>query len=510
MSFTSTLRQLSGSTPGPGPSRVRNQRGSGASRRVQSRRLSLESLERREVFSTDLLFALAIGNDTGSSSAMDVASDSAGNSYMAGNFSGTVDFDPASTRTGDTDILTSRGVADAYVAKYAPDKSLIWAIRMGGDSPNAASAGSGSDDVASSLSVDSSGNVYVSGNFKGSSDFGLQTLTTAGDIDAFVVKLNSSGTVQWANRWGGIDNNRSLSVGVDGSGNVLALSTKFSGAGAKGTDILKFNPSGGVVWSKYVDGVSISNGDLAVDSAGNVVVVGTFGGHVDFDPGPRTNWQWGGQGSYASYVLNLNSQGNFRWVSVFPSPVSSFSWATKVALDSTGNIVVGGIYRGQVDFNPGSGITRLASGGFESGGAYVTKLNSKGGLIWARSLDRDGTSGVNVSGLAIGAGNSIFVTGVFDGTADFNPGTSNVSRTTAGDSDGYLLNLTSAGNFGWVETFGGTQRDAITGVSVDPSGTIHLAGFFSGTVDFNPGSDVENLTSPGTFRTSFLVRLRRR
>ena len=189
MSFTSTLRQLFGSTSGPGPGRVRNQRGSGASRRVQSRKMSLESLERREVFSTDLLSALAIGNDTGSSLARDVASDSAGNSYMAGSFSGTVDFDPASNRTGDTDILTSRGVSDAYVAKYAPDKSLIWAIRMGGDLTT--SAGFGPDDNASSLSVDSSGNVYVVGNFKGSSDFGSKTLTTAGDIDAFVVKLNS-------------------------------------------------------------------------------------------------------------------------------------------------------------------------------------------------------------------------------------------------------------------------------------------------------------------------------
>jgi len=280
--------------------------------------------------------------------------------------------------------------------------------------------------------------------------------------------------------------------------------------GGTGTDILKFNPSGGVVWSKYVDASYVSNGDLAVDPAGNVVVVGAFQGHVDFDPGPRTNWQRVGEGLVASYVLNLNSQGNFRWVSVFPSPWNSFSWATDVALDSTGNIVVGGTYRGQVDFNPGRGITRLSSGGLESGGAYVTKLNSKGGLVWARSLDRNNGSSIFVGGLAIGTGNSIFVAGSFDGTTDFDPGTSNVSRTTAGLSDGYLLNLTSAGNFAWVETFGGTQGDSVQGLSVDPSGTIHLAGFFSGTSDFNPGLETENLTSPGTFRTSFLVRLRRR
>jgi len=498
MSFTSTLRQLFGSTPGPG--RVRNHRGSGASRRVQSRKMTLESLERREVFSTDLLSAFAIGNNTGNSSAMDVASDIAGNSYMAGSFSGTVDFDPASDHPGNTDILTSRGVTDAYVAKYAPDKSLIWAIRMGGDSTT--SAGFGPDDRATSLSVDSNENVYVTGQYKGSSDFGSQTLTTAGDLDAFVVKLNSSGAVQWANRWGGTVNNRGNSVDVDRNGNVLVLSVNL---GAAGTDILKFNSSGVNVWSKYVDNAGLNTGDLAVDPAGNVVVVGAFQGHVDFDPGPRTNRQWDGEGLIASYVLSLNSEGNFRWVSVFPSPVSSFSWATDVALDSSGNIVVGGIYKGQVDFNPGRGITRLSSGG-----AYVTKLNSKGGLVWARSLDDSSGSTTGVSGLAIGADNSIFVAGGFNGTTDFDPGTSNVSRTTAGLSDGYLLNLTSAGNFGWVETFGGSQDDYVAGVSVDAGGTIHLAGVFSGTVDFNPGLDEENLTSPSTFRTSFLLRLRRR
>ena len=250
---------------------------------------------------------------------------------------------------------------------------------MGGDSQT--SAGHGSNDSATSLSVDSSGNVYVTGQYMGSSDFGSQNLTTAGDLDAFVVKLNLSGAVQWASRWGGTvnsgtANNRGTSVVVDGNGNVLVLGQNL---GATGIDILKFNSAGVVAWSKYVDASTFESCDLAVDPAGNVVV--------------------------------------------------------------------GGVYRGQVDFNPGRGITRLSSGGVESGRAYVTKLNSKGGLIWARSPDRDNGRSIGVLGLAIGAGNSIYVGGYFNGTTDFDPGASSVSRTTAGRADGYLLNLTSAGNF---------------------------------------------------------------
>jgi len=97
---------------------------------------------------------------------------------------------------------------------------------------------------------------------------------------------------------------------------------------------------------------------------------------VDFDPGSKTNWQSSGVSGPASYVLNLNSQGNFRRVSVFQSSAASSSVATDVALDSGGNTVVEGYYGGPVDFNPGSGITRLSSGG-----AYVTKLNQNGGLV---------------------------------------------------------------------------------------------------------------------------------
>ena len=134
-------------------------------RRRQTRRMTIESLERREVFSTDLLSAFAIGNDTGNTIARSVDVDSAGNSYMAGVFRGTVDFDPTSVvHPGDTDILTARGGADGYIAKYGPDNSLLWARRMGGDSPTI----NGAIDEVKEVKVDNNGNAYVVGNFVGS------------------------------------------------------------------------------------------------------------------------------------------------------------------------------------------------------------------------------------------------------------------------------------------------------------------------------------------------------
>lgn len=479
--------------------------------RSAKRRLVMESLERRELYSTDLISAFAIGNDVGKSRAMNVAADTAGNSYMTGSFSGRVDFDPSATHAGDTDILTARGAQDAYVAKYAPDNSLIWARRMGGDSATA-SVALGQLDTGANIQVDGSGNVYVVGNFAGSSDFGSKTLTTAGDQDGFVVKLDSNGAVQWANRWGLAGDNNGTGIGVDGMGNVYTRGTRLGDStNIGGMDIQKFSPTGSAVWSKFIATRMNSSGRIAVDSVGNIFAAGTFNtqnGLVDFDPSSRTYYASAGANSLATggFVLKLNSQGNFGWVDAFQGQAAGgYSFASSVALDSSSNIIVGGYYRGAVDFNFGNGTAILANNG-----GFIAKLTQTGGFVWARALDTDAESQAGVSGLAVDPLGGIYVTGGFNGTIDLDPGIATVSRTTVGKNDAFVLNLTSAGNFGWVETFGGPEDDVATGIAVDQTGMIYLAGYFTGTVDFDPSAGTYNLSTPGTYSSGFLLRLRRR
>lgn len=474
-------------------------------RRTRPCKLTLESLERREVFSTDLLSAFALGNETGQSAQLDIAVDSAGNSYVSGYFAGTVDFDPSTTHLGDTDILTSRGVKDAYVAKYAPDDSLLWALRMGGDSEIGAESG-GVSDSASSIDVDANQNVYVVGHYLGTADFGANILTTGGDRDNFAMKLNSAGAVQWVNRFGGNANDQGLSVDVDGIGNVYALGYRHDLDSSKwGVDIKKLSPGGSTLWTKSIN-TGTSTADLTVDNAGNVFIAGQFsnsgGRSTDFDPGSKTNYQSTGGTGQAGYVLSLSTQGAFSWVSVFKGQVNSYSAATDINLDNQGNLVVGGYYSGSVDFNPGSGTTLLSGKG-----AFVTKLNKNGGLAWARSLDSLDTTGVH--GLTVDSADGIYVAGYFAGTTEFDPGSGTVSRTSAGGLDGYLLNLTSAGDFGWVETFGGIGQDRVTAVFVDSSNKVYLAGYFMGNVDFNPSIDSFYLNTFGTHFNGFRLRLRR-
>jgi hypothetical protein len=420
-----------------------------------------------------------------------------------------VDFDPAATHGSDTDVLTAHGGHDIYVAKYRPDNSLIWAVRMGSDTdiPN-----SFTSDMGTAITVDGSGNVYAVGRFFGTADFGPIMLTSVGRVDCFVAKLNSNGAVQWANRWGSAYSEFGHGVDVDAAGNVFALGARQYVTPDEtipfeddrhGLDILKFSSTGALVWTDFVATRWLpSSAGMAIDSSGNVAVTGTSKGSVDFDPGPKSNLVYAPSSS--AFVLKLTAVGKFDWVTPFAGQWSGSSYGYSagqdVAIDGSGNVVVGGYYGGAVDFDPGHGTTTLPT----IGGAYIAKLSSRGNLTWVRAFENASTQ--FVYGLVVDAAGSIYACGSFSGTCDFDPSAAIQSRTSAGNSDAYVVKLTANGNYSWVATFGGSDSDIAWAVAVDPAGIVHVVGEFRGTADFDPSPDAFELNSPA-FSDSFLVLL---
>ena len=144
-------------------------------------------------------------------------------------------------------------------------------------------------------------------------------------------------------------------------------------------DVLKFNPSGSATWVESSNTQFATLPDLAVDAAGNVFIAGTFQGLVDFDPNAKTDYVSAGP-SASGFVFKLTTAGKLGWVSPFVgrnvAPAYGFSFANSIALDGSGNVVVGGLYAGTVDFNPGAGVTYLTT----NNGGFVTKLNAGAGL----------------------------------------------------------------------------------------------------------------------------------
>lgn len=455
-----------------------------------------EALEERTVFSANFGSALSIG-DTGQDGIYDIEADAAGNSYVAGEFSGTVDFDLCQTHAGDSDILTARGSRDAFVAKYARDDSLVWVLRMGGDA-----VGSSYTDTGRSIALDTQGNVYVAGEFYATADFGSMTLTVTAGVDGFVAKINASGSFAWVRQVANAIYSRG--VGVDGQGNVYAMLLRDA---QTGFNLTKFTASGATAWTKSLVTNSSYSGDLAVGASGNAYLAGNFTGTVDFDPGPKTKIVSVGTRN-AAFVLKLDTNGQFGWVTPFHGTGSAE--ASAVALDVAGNIIVGGSYSGTVEFNPGSGTTTLDP----AEGAFLAKLNGSGGLVWAKALANTGTeSGHAVFGLDTDSAGSIYATGVFNGSIDLDPGLGVNTKSSAGSSDIFIVKITSAGNYDWSETFGGDRLETAWAVAVDNFGLVHIAGYFydeldDAGIDFDPDPlETYFLSAPGYSRNGFRVRL---
>lgn len=469
-------------------------------------RFGFETLERRDAFSVTLGSALSIGlDDINLTWAGDVQADSAGNSYVTGGFSGTVDFDP-----GDGVVLrTALGYEDPYVAKYTPDGSLVWVTQFG-------DALDGSSERGVDLAVGTDGSVYVTGRFYETIQIGTTTFTSAGGSDAFLAKLDSSGTIQWGKTWGTASTEIGWSVDLDAANNVYVSSTSES------VLIQKFRPTGAPLWSRVVNTNNFGTGSeasLDVDAAGNVVIVGNYRYTVDFDPSAKQKLVYGNAYSSA-FVLKLNEAGKFQWVSTFFNQYSpgvySSATASQVKLDGANNVIVSGYYWGSPDFNPGAGVATLPVASTDGSTAYIAKLNPSGGFVWARALEREAlvayADDASIYGLAVDSQGSVYAVGGFSGTIDFDPSSGTAWRTSTSTSTKqiFALKLTSSGAFDWVETFGGP--DGATGyanaVAVDSTGTIHIVGLFRGAIDFDPDPLATKNLPSGAKASGFLLRLR--
>jgi hypothetical protein len=248
----------------------------------------------------------------------------------------------------------------------------------------------------------------------------------------------------------------------------------------------------GWLWAKAMGGVSDARGfSVAADDSGNVYTTGYFSETVDFDPGSGVFNITSGRP--ACFISKLNSAGDFVWAKAMKGP-SGYCYGLSIALDASGNIYIAGYFSGTVDFNPGAGLFNLSATGTED--IFICKLNSSGNFVWVRRMGGSG-SGRSYS-IAVDASGNIYSTGIFTGTVDFNPGAGIFNLTSAGGADIFISKTDSASNFVWTKQMGGTSYDYGQFIAVDAAANVYTTGWFSGTVDFDPGADAFNLTTAGS------------
>ena len=242
--------------------------------------------------SGNLVFTKTFGgnsDDVGNSLVLDAS----GNIYTTGYFQGSVDFDPGAGTTN----LSSNGGRDIFIQKLDALGNFVFAKSFGY---------TGIDDGIS-IAVDASENIFTTGSFMGTVDFdpgpGVESISTNGQYDIFVQKLDALGNFQWANSFGGSIYDSGKYITTDASGNVYTTgyyqgTVDFDpGAGTSdlisngGWDIFiqKLDPSGNLLWANSIGGTGQDVGNsIALDISENMHITGTFQGTVDFDPGPGT------------------------------------------------------------------------------------------------------------------------------------------------------------------------------------------------------------------------------
>lgn len=315
------------------------------------------------------------------------------------------------------------------------------------------------------------------------------------------------------------------------------------------------SPGGRFAWGGSMGGAEespVTVTDCAVDSVGNVFVVGYYEGTADFNPGEGTFERASFNGGTDAFVIKIDNGGGFVWAKFLVGASSEF--AQSVAVDAAGNLYIGGFFAGSTDFNPGaSSVSQLTADAYDP---FIAKWTNDGAFVWVRQITGAGSGSVH--NLAVTDG-GIAATGYFTGTADFNPGSGQsllaasgngrnpfvfewtadgnfdwagrlavagdgeglgiaaqddgvvlagyvngdatfntskgpVAHTSQGD-DGFVCRFNASGVLDWAEFLGGTGRDGANGVAIDSLGNVCVVGEFEDIVDFDPGAGVTAFTA---------------
>ncbi|MRG91605.1 SBBP repeat-containing protein [Polyangium spumosum] len=410
-------------------------------------------------------FASAYG-DAQVQSGVSVSTDAQGNILLAGAFQGAMNLGG--------NMLTSGGKEDAFVAKLSPTGQVLWAKRFG-DAQNQSATG---------IAADAQGNVYVTGIFIGTVNFGGSNLTsdTIFFQDVFLVKFAPDGTHVWSQKFGDSNIQYSRSLVVDALGNVVISGyfqqqVDFGGGVLTATGnafdvfVAKFNGLGQHQWSRrYGNEADQSAKGLAVDGMGNVYLAGEASGSIDFGNGALT-----AQGNPNAFVAKLDPQGAPIWAKL--SAGSGKASANAVAVSPTGAVAVAGQFQGTFDLG-GKPVTNL-----EVDDAFVSVLTPAGAQTYTRTFG-DGTF-QRADGVAFAPNGDVLLAGAFTGDIDLGGG---AIKSVEG-FDMFLGRFDGTdGCLVWGRSYGGPLVQAPQAMVFDAvTGNAVLTGSFGGTVDFGLG-----------------------
>jgi hypothetical protein len=354
------------------------------------------------------------------------AADSIGNVYVSGFTTGSL-------------AAPLAGAGDIFLRKYNATGNAVWTQQYG----------TTASEISTGVSVDLSGNAYVTGWTRGALGG-----VSAGQDDAFLIKYDPLGNHIWTRQMGTSGVDQSNAVSADRLGNIYIAGTtdgNLAGTSAGGNDafVAKYDANGDVLWTRQL---GTSGGEfgygISADGLGNVYLAGaTTGSLMGTSAGNRD-----------PFLTKYDASGNLLWTRQFGTGSDDVCYS--VSADSLGNIFVTGLTAGP-----------LAGTYLGGSDAYLIKYDASGNLVWKRQVatpsDDEGHS-VSVDQLG-----GVYMAGYTQGTL----GSVHVSGY-----DSFISHYDAAGNLLWTHEMGTAATDLSFGVSANGLGNVFLSGYTEGSI----------------------------
>jgi hypothetical protein len=413
------------------------------------------------------LWARQLGS-TGSDRGYSIAADHDDNLIAVGQFSETI------TPITGTE-LKSAGGTDIYVVKFASSTGqVVWAKRFGG----------AMYDVGYAVAVDVSNNIYITGKFQGTVDFGkgpLQSTGSSGDV--FVLMLNSNGELGWARKISGTNSIIPEAIATNGTSVVVAGfytnsitvdTATFISAGYLDIFVIQMSALTGVTaWAKSFGGTL---GDVAqsaaIDSNDNVVLTGYFARTVSFGGEPLST---GGDTSNAFLVKLAGTNGSHLLSKQFGGP--GIDRGEAIAVDSANNIFVVGDFRDTANFGCVNNVTASQNNRPD---IFLVKYSQAGACVWAKAFGGTGSVDRHGAAVTVNSAGDVAITGEFGGSISFGGQT----LVSAGDSDMFAARFSGDGMHLNSVRGGGTGYERGSGIAQSTNGQFFVTGWFLGFAEF--------------------------
>lgn len=368
-----------------------------------------------------------------------------------------------------------------------------------------------------SFAPDLDGSVFVVGHFVGDLDLdpgpGVDKHTAgngAGDLGAFLLKLDPGGAYQWGRSWSAGEHMTAYGVALADDGSLLvtgyfigtgdldpgpgaAMFTATGIGNASDSYLTKFDHDGGFQWARtWGAGGELYGYQVAVDAGGGVYATGTAGGPADLDPGPGVQLH-DAQGLADTYVIRFLADGTWQWT--FAVGGDSFEQFNAISVDPEGRAwLAGGFASTSIDLDPGPGDMTFTRKGQGYDG-MLARYTPTGELELALQLG--GADHDNLWGLATDCEGHTYVAGHFSGAVDLDPGPGAAMHTSGGESDAFVLALDGAGAYRWSKSWPGPGSSAAQGVALGPDRMVHVQITYEDAIDGDAGPGVTMFADQG-------------